>query len=119
MLSHAKLGFAVLLLKRFLSYNYIRDCPHEHLVNEVLPLVGASFSMGRQEGMAVMTCRDTIHLICWYLEGRLSKPVESEIKNHLDGCADCRLVLNAAMNTLDRYFDPPRDAGSDTSSRAA
>ncbi len=75
--------------------------------------------MGRQEGMAVMTCRDTIHLICWYLEGRLSKPVEVEIKNHLDGCADCRLVLDAAMNTLDRYFDPPRPAASNTTPQAA
>jgi len=30
-----------------------------------------------------MSCRDTIHLICWYLEGRLSTSVEGEIKRHL------------------------------------
>lgn len=52
-----------------------------------------------------MSCRDTIHLICWYLEGRLSSVVEIEIKRHLEGCADCRLVLEAAVNTLDCYFD--------------
>ena len=75
--------------------------------------------MGRQEGTAVMTCRDTIHLICWYLEGRLSKPVETEIQAHLSGCTDCRLVLDAAMNTLDRYFGPPRVADPDTTSQAA
>jgi len=66
-----------------------------------------------------MTCRDTIHLICWYLEGRLSKPVEGEIQTHLGGCADCRLVLDAAMNTLDRYFGPPRELDSGATSRAA
>ena len=51
-----------------------------------------------------MSCRDTIHLICWYLEHRLSPDVESEIAGHLEGCADCRLVLDAATRTLDRYF---------------
>jgi anti-sigma factor RsiW len=51
-----------------------------------------------------MSCRDTIHLICWYLEGRLSQSVENEIQRHLETCSDCHLVLDAAVNTLDRYF---------------
>jgi len=55
-----------------------------------------------------MSCRDTIHLICWYLEGRLSESVETEIQRHLETCPDCHLVLNAAVNTLDRYFTPER-----------
>ena len=55
-----------------------------------------------------MSCRDTIHLICMYLEGRLSPGVQSEIERHLHACADCRLVLNAATTTLDRYFGPPK-----------
>jgi predicted anti-sigma-YlaC factor YlaD len=55
-----------------------------------------------------MSCRDTIHLICWYLEGRLSSPVEGEIKRHLEGCSDCRMVLEAAVNTLERYFTSER-----------
>jgi predicted anti-sigma-YlaC factor YlaD len=66
-----------------------------------------------------MSCRDTIHLICWYLEGRLSSTVEQEIEQHLGGCADCRLVLDAAMNTLDRYFGPVRTIDSEAASRAA
>jgi len=66
-----------------------------------------------------MGCRDTIHLICWYLEGRLSKSVEEEIEHHLESCADCRLVLNAAMNTLDRYFGVVRTPASEAASRAA
>ncbi len=60
-----------------------------------------------------MGCRDTIHLICWYLEGRLSKSVEAEIEEHLECCADCR------MNTLDRYFGVVRTPASESASRAA
>jgi anti-sigma factor RsiW len=66
-----------------------------------------------------MSCRDTIHLICWYLEGRLSPPVANEIKRHLDSCPDCHMVLDAAMSTLDRYFTPNKASGVETSHRAA
>jgi hypothetical protein len=62
-----------------------------------------------------MSCRDTIHLICWYLEGRLSPPVASEIKRHLD----CHMVLDAAMSTLDRYFTPVKGADEEPAPQAA
>jgi len=55
-----------------------------------------------------MSCRDTIHLICMYLEGKLSPSVQGEIEHHLQECADCRLVLDAATTTLDRYFGQPK-----------
>jgi predicted anti-sigma-YlaC factor YlaD len=55
-----------------------------------------------------MSCRDTIHLICMYLEGKLSSPVQVEIERHLTTCPDCRLVLEAATSTLDRYFSPTK-----------
>ena len=66
-----------------------------------------------------MSCRDTIHLICWYLEGRLSSSVEGEIKHHLETCSDCHMVLNAAINTLDKYFNSERAAETEASFRAA
>ena len=66
-----------------------------------------------------MSCKDTIHLICWYLEGRLSTSVEGEIKHHLEECSDCQLVLDAAVNTLDRYFSSERAATTEAGSRAA
>lgn len=66
-----------------------------------------------------MSCRDTIHLICWYLEGRLSSSVEKEIKRHLDVCSDCHMVLEAAVNTLDRYFNTERTSPPSTAFRAA
>ena len=70
-------------------------------------------------GAGKMSCRDTIHLICWYLEGRLSPSVASEIERHLKGCSDCHLVLDAAMSTLDRYFEPNKGSETEATSQAA
>jgi predicted anti-sigma-YlaC factor YlaD len=55
-----------------------------------------------------MNCRDTIHLICWYLEGKLSPAVSHDIEQHLKDCSNCKLVLKAATSTLDQYFGPAR-----------
>jgi len=66
-----------------------------------------------------MSCRDTIHLICWYLEGRLSPAVVNEIERHLSGCHDCHMVLDAAMSTLDRYFGADKDVETGTVTQAA
>jgi len=52
-----------------------------------------------------MTCRETVRLICEYLEGRLSSSVASAVSRHVDHCANCHLVLQAAQQTLDAYFD--------------
>ncbi len=43
-----------------------------------------------------------------YLEGKLSPGVQVEIERHLHSCPDCRLVLDAATTTLDRYFGPTK-----------
>lgn len=55
-----------------------------------------------------MSCKDTIHLICWYLEGKLSPTVSVEIEKHLSTCSDCQLVLDAAKGTLEQYFSADR-----------
>jgi predicted anti-sigma-YlaC factor YlaD len=55
-----------------------------------------------------MNCRDTIHLICWYLEGKLAPSVSSDIEAHLNACSNCQLVLKAATSTLDHYFEPAK-----------
>jgi hypothetical protein len=52
-----------------------------------------------------MTCRETVRLICEYLECRLSRPVEWLVQRHLSHCDDCRLVLQAAQKTLEVDFD--------------
>ena len=61
-----------------------------------------------------MRCKDTIHLICWYLEGKLSESVEGDVEEHLDKCPNCRLVLEAAITTLNQLFN--RASNSETSS---
>ena len=66
-----------------------------------------------------MSCRDTIHLICWYLEGKLSPSVEGEIKKHLEACPDCHMVLDAANSTLDRYFGSTRTEEAPADIKAA
>jgi hypothetical protein len=57
-----------------------------------------------------MACRDTVHLICWYLEGKLSPSVECEIEWHLNRCRDCRLILEAATKSLDQRVGTVRAA---------
>jgi anti-sigma factor RsiW len=79
----------------------------------------AGRSFGGAPGEVKMSCRDTIHLICWYLEGKLSPSVESEIKRHLEDCPDCHLVLDAANTTLDRYFGPARTEEATADIKAA
>jgi len=59
-----------------------------------------------------MSCRDTIHLICWYLEGKLAPSVSKDIEEHLEVCSNCQLVLKAATSTLDQYFEPVRGTES-------
>ena len=59
-----------------------------------------------------MNCRDTIHLICWYLEGKLAPSVSKDIEDHVQGCSNCQLVLQAATKTLDQYFEPVRALGA-------
>ena len=60
----------------------------------------------------LMSCKDTIRLICEYLEGRLAPAVAGEMLSHIDQCKNCTVVLEAAERTLEVYFDreaePPR-----------
>jgi hypothetical protein len=52
-----------------------------------------------------MNCKDSIRLVCEYLEGRLSAPVAIAVRNHLSQCRNCSLVMEAAKRTLEIYFD--------------
>ena len=66
-----------------------------------------------------MGCKDTIHLICWYLEGKLSPSVSKDIEQHLGSCSNCQVVLTAATSTLDQYFESHPDPESPAASQAA
>jgi predicted anti-sigma-YlaC factor YlaD len=52
-----------------------------------------------------MTCKETMGLLCWHLEGKLSLPAAVGVRQHLDTCKDCRMVLEAAQRTLQIHFD--------------
>jgi hypothetical protein len=66
-----------------------------------------------------MTCRDTIHLICWYLEGKLAPTVSKDIEDHLGVCSNCQVVLKAATSTLDHYFEPVKGLDANSEIQAA
>lgn len=55
--------------------------------------------------VSMMSCKDAIHLICWYLEGKLSPSVALEVERHVAECKDCCIVLEAATTTLEAYFN--------------
>jgi len=55
-----------------------------------------------------MTCKDTIRLICEFLDGRLVPSVARDVQRHLDNCKNCRIVLDAARRTLEIDFDYER-----------
>ena len=55
-----------------------------------------------------MTCKDTIRLICEFLDGRLGPSVARDVQRHLDNCKNCRIVLDAARRTLEIDFDYER-----------
>jgi hypothetical protein len=54
-----------------------------------------------------MSCKETIRLMCEFIEGRLTPTVAHEVSMHLSRCQNCRLVLEAAEHTLEIYFDEP------------
>ncbi len=66
-----------------------------------------------------MSCKDTIHLICWYLEGKLSSSVAQDIEAHVAHCTNCQHVLSAATTTLDQYFGISGTTTPPESSQAA
>jgi len=57
-----------------------------------------------------LNCKETIRLICEYLEGRLGPGVEQDIRRHLSLCKDCCLILDAARSTLTTYFNTEIEA---------
>lgn len=66
-----------------------------------------------------LTCKETIRLICEYLDGRLSPGVAGELRMHLDDCKNCRMVLDAAQKTLATYFDSYRPPAPAAKARVA
>jgi hypothetical protein len=45
--------------------------------------------------------------MCEFIEGRLTPVVARDVSMHLSQCHNCTLVLEAAEQTLEVYFDDP------------
>src|SRR5437867_2814643 len=56
---------------------------------EVAACPGASRTPAAAKGLRAMTCEDARAQLLDYQRGRLAFPAESEVRAHLDGCADC------------------------------
>jgi len=52
-----------------------------------------------------MSCRETIRIICDYLDGKLATPVAVSVQHHIAKCRNCRLIHETAKRTLEAYFD--------------
>jgi hypothetical protein len=48
--------------------------------------------------------------MCEFIEGRLAPGVAHDVSMHISQCHNCGLVLDAAEQTLETYFDDPRTA---------
>ena len=48
-----------------------------------------------------MTCKETIELLCEFLEATLSPELAAEIERHLADCPPCRAYLNTYRRTRD------------------
>lgn len=50
-----------------------------------------------------MNCRGVIQELSDYLDGELDASELAEIKQHLDRCAKCRLVVDTTRQTIEIY----------------
>jgi len=65
---------------------------------------------GRGRCLTDMSCKETIRLMCEFIEGRLAATVAHDVSMHISHCQNCTLVLEAAEQTLETYFGDPRTA---------
>jgi predicted anti-sigma-YlaC factor YlaD len=68
---------------------------------------------------ATMTCKETIRLICEYLDGKLVPSVDRDIRAHLDECRECRMVRDAASRMLKANSGSAPVSSSQRKSRVA
>lgn len=47
-----------------------------------------------------MKCREFLGRLCEYLEDALGEMETGQIRAHVQSCADCRLLVESARNTL-------------------
>lgn len=58
--------------------------------------------------MATARCRHLLENMSNYLDGEASAELCAEIERHLDGCAECRVVVDTLRKTISLYHELPQ-----------
>ena len=65
-----------------------------------------------------MNCEDVIHELSDFIDGDLDAAMKREIESHLDGCKECKLVVNQTKKTIEIFCDSePVELPGDVRSR--
>ena len=65
-----------------------------------------------------MNCKGVVREISNYLDGELEPSLRRELKQHLDDCEDCRLVVDQTKLTVEIFCDKqPVELPSDVRTR--
>lgn len=51
-------------------------------------------------------CAELLGSLSSYIDGDLTPELCQELEKHLDGCEDCRIVLNTTKRTIDLVHSP-------------
>ena len=51
-------------------------------------------------------CAELLGSLSSYIDGDLNPELCQELEKHLDGCEDCRIVLNTTKKTIDLVHSP-------------
>jgi anti-sigma factor (TIGR02949 family) len=55
-------------------------------------------------------CKELLGSLSSYIDGDLSPELCQELEKHLEGCEDCRVVLNTTKRTIDLVHVPGEKA---------
>src|SRR5262249_50505590 len=74
---------------------------------EIAARPGAGGAPAAAEGLRAVTCEDARVRLLDYQRGRLALAAQSELRSHLDGCAECGRA-DAVQHELTRAFEQRR-----------
>jgi anti-sigma factor RsiW len=53
----------------------------------------------------INNCRTYLQELSPYIDGELSEELCAELEQHLEGCQNCRVVVNTLRKTVELYHD--------------
>ena len=56
-------------------------------------------------------CKHLLASLSEYVDGNLNEDLCAEIERHLEGCDDCKVVVNTLRKTVDLYHQCGEDEG--------